>query len=755
MVKDEKAKIAFYSHWLPNLAPGEYSVRVKPTLTADLTRKKQNGEEETQQGVFLPTLDTRETFYVGGPRFALTGSEAYSCYPAPDEIGRFSDTLPHIVFDRCTLPWERSLDGSDPTADGLKSRHDPWLALILLSDSDFANGPASGGGLPKIVLGKVKDVLGETRTDKEVIAPEVTFSPLEESGLCQTIDLPENVFKRIMPRLNDLQYLVHVRKVGTNNKETWSLLKEGSFSVVICNRFPETQAENKAKDWGVVNTVCLVSLEGWAMKLEELDGLKTGKSYRLVVLGSWHFTCQGSSDFKIRMKELNDICLLGQRSKVQEKQPARTPKQYLNRALARGFIPVNHRLRNGDTTISWYRGPLLPIYYERSASYKDISSSDRALRYDGASGMLDASFAAAWQLGRLLALQDQAFAQALHRFRTDYQRSIRRTNADKGEAELDKKLRGLWENLGMSGSMRDWYVQQLREAKLLDDKAPAPTGDSAASDSEPPKFPITVENWLGQAMLLYGVPFQYLVPDEKMLPRESIRFFYLNPEWIECLLQGACSVGRRQETDELAEQRLRASFFEVSEILACKLRSDAKQAAERRREGQVKETSEQPTLHWPLSGYLLRSTVVESWIGLESVAQGVDQANKQLGELQILRMDRLAPDVLLCIYNGKVTQIEIEQPSEAVHFGTTSEASLNGKERRRMKTVLREIDSTGTTWKGKNATVEIPMRGERVIEVDILATRINGALKAAGQLTSAQFALQMIESPTKVTFAQR
>ena len=86
-------------------------------------------------------------------------------------------------------------------------------------------------------------------------------------------------------------------------------------------------------------------------------------------------------------------------------------------------------------------------------------------------------------------------------------------------------------------------------------------------------------------MLLYGVPFQYLVPDEKMLPAKSIRFFYLNPEWINCLLQGACSVGRTSQTDELADQLLRAHFFKVSEQLAFKLRSSAKQAADRRRDG--------------------------------------------------------------------------------------------------------------------------------------------------------------------------
>src|SRR5258708_39023016 len=99
-----------------------------------------------------------------------------------------------------------------------------------------------------------------------------------------------------------------------------------------------------------------------------------------------------------------------------------------------------------------------------------------------------------------------------------------------------------------------------------------------------PPIPEDTKTWLGRLTLLYGVPFQYLVPDEKMLPAESIRFFYLNPEWLECLLQGACSVGRTNHTDELADQLLRARFFKVSEELAFKLRSSAKQEADRRRD---------------------------------------------------------------------------------------------------------------------------------------------------------------------------
>ena len=43
--------------------------------------------------------------------------------------------------------------------------------------------------------------------------------------------------------------------------------------------------------------------------------------------------------------------------------------------------------------------------------------------------------------------------------------------------------------------------------------------------------------------LLEQVPFCYLVPDSLLLPPESIRFFYVDRNWTDALIQGALSVG--------------------------------------------------------------------------------------------------------------------------------------------------------------------------------------------------------------------
>ena len=65
-------------------------------------------------------------------------------------------------------------------------------------------------------------------------------------------------------------------------------------------------------------------------------------------------------------------------------------------------------------------------------------------------------------------------------------------------------------------------------------------------------------------MLLYRVPFTNLVADERMLPPDSMRFFYLDPGWLKCLLEGACSVGRSCSRDELVDEYLRDKFLDFA-----------------------------------------------------------------------------------------------------------------------------------------------------------------------------------------------
>ena len=64
-------------------------------------------------------------------------------------------------------------------------------------------------------------------------------------------------------------------------------------------------------------------------------------------------------------------------------------------------------------------------------------------------------------------------------------------------------------------------------------------------DGIPPDgvVPAEIVRFLARLRLLEGVPFSYLVPDAELIPTETIRFFYLDRNATDALVQGALSVG--------------------------------------------------------------------------------------------------------------------------------------------------------------------------------------------------------------------
>jgi len=78
---------------------------------------------------------------------------------------------------------------------------------------------------------------------------------------------------------------------------------------------------------------------------------------------------------------------------------------------------MNETLRTGEKTVSWYRGPFVPYQVAPQNFTLPFASSDSALNYDPTTGMLDVSYAAAWELGRLISLQDKSFSIDLYNWK--------------------------------------------------------------------------------------------------------------------------------------------------------------------------------------------------------------------------------------------------------------------------------------------------------------------------------------------------
>ena len=92
------------------------------------------------------------------------------------------------------------------------------------------------------------------------------------------------------------------------------------------------------------------------------------------------------------------------------------------KALRFGYVPLSHDLRNGQQNTSWYRGPLVPVDVAYPQLYQ-YQSADQALRFDPKTGFFDIAYAAAWQLGSLMALKSPGYFKSLSDWKTSFQKN--------------------------------------------------------------------------------------------------------------------------------------------------------------------------------------------------------------------------------------------------------------------------------------------------------------------------------------------
>jgi hypothetical protein len=270
--------------------------------------------------------------------------------------------------------------------------------------------------------------------------------------------------------------------------------------------------------------------------------------------------------------------------------------------------------------------------------------------------------------------------------------------------------------------------------------------------------PEEVTAWLGRLVLFYGVPFQYLVPEEEMLPAESLRFFYVDPIWVQCLVQGACSVGNGGVADALIDGAMNSlvqpNGGESATGPSITGTSAAGVRGQLRRQYEGIPAPSGNDLAWPLTGFLLRSAVVSGWRGLEFTAKQADGK-----ELQALRIEQLAPDIMLGIFNGTLEKLVVRQPQESLHFGLAKGRNSYEKTLRDLNTG--EIFSTNPII-SVNLTESNLMRKQElpgVIKVADLALemkkKLKGHLVNDEKFTSAEFAVEMIEAAGEFTFTRR
>jgi len=347
----------------PTLTAGEHTVSVTQSVTSPANE----------------SFNQSETFYVATRAYSIDPNDVFTISPSENEGGDFSKLLPFITIENRVFPWERKI------ADDIGGAPVPWVALIVISSaesvsesdisiSDFAANTPAGIFCP----GKDKQVVTE-----------------KDEDLCHVVDIPKELYRDIMPTHEDMVYLTHARRVNLANTDDSLIGKDGDFSVVMANRFVPTGETEPLK-----STVHLVSMLGVPEKPPaEYDKI------RLVSLHRWNVyskkdDSQTFQELIDRLKNNTGIMGCDKKSDV----------------LKRCYVPKKHMTRSGEATYSLYRSPLIP-YSAGKIIEGSKYTADGHLIYDPENGVFDASYAAAFQLGRLISLSRKADAKLIDTWR--------------------------------------------------------------------------------------------------------------------------------------------------------------------------------------------------------------------------------------------------------------------------------------------------------------------------------------------------
>ncbi len=673
---DDLAAMSLLDDFVPALQAGLHALTVEHCLPVEGGR------------AYARSLE----FMVQGPRLYLPPGDVHACSPPAGATGDYTYVLPHLVLAKRALPWERELVPDQDTSD--TSRLSPWLALMVFSHDEVSR---SGAGVSTV---SVRDLgIGVTaQADLEltkrvgtgkhaknwtVFLPELPNQDDDLSASVEVLDVPCGLFKALVPEVaesgGELILLSHVRKVDTGGKVPLpGMPADGEFSVVLCNRFPP-------------NGTCvahLVSLEGW-YELLSATGSRTiadDDLLRLVTLYSWSFVNDAAGVHTFgELAEGLDVGVMGAPEGTLKENVAKLPaaQAAAGARLTRGYRPVDYKPRESPGTFAWYRGPLSPVPAAPLVGAAPFDHADAALVLDRKTGVVDVSYAAAWQLGRLLALAAPGFAKDLLAMRGRYSTDDPWTVS----------------------SLEQW-IEQKQTA--MEEQRRAGT-DSGSAEGEA----ITIVDWLARLALLYPVPFHYLVVDDSLLPPESFRFFHLDSNWLEALLEGSLSIGVHcsldREEQAGSRKQIRAAVSELMARYRWWLRDQGR--------GQVTKPtdlgSHDPLLEGGVSGFFMRSELISGWPGIEIevhtvkeehgrptfVQEGghdaplldlgtpVGQPGEETGkpvldpatgkgvrepELEpatILRWDHVGPGILLCLVKGTLARVKLKEPREHLQMG--------------------------------------------------------------------------------------
>ncbi|MGX1761634.1 hypothetical protein ACWIG5_32785 [Streptomyces lydicus] len=724
----------FFDHRIPSLYAGRYRIDNRQTL-------------EDVGGADRVIDATPQPFDVVQPRFSFDPTGINAQFPVPDAVGTYSQTLPHINLDVPGLPWNRPLGPGHPAAV-------PWMALLVFREDELPEDPDAVG---LVKAGTVRRLLdGALGTGKPPALPPESLRPDEYDERCATVLVPNTLFDAVKPLPTEMGYLAHLREGGRPDATRAGddpEPDEGELNaVLVANRFPAAA--------GGRHVVHLVSLEGFD---QYLTAPAPTVGVRLVSLASWSFITEADSgvgfgDLAQHLASADGMTPRPEKELrlcVPSSGPAGAagPQKEAAERMAGGAVALPQRLESGERTFAFYRGPLTaqPSQKPPEPAAARLDSPGEALIYLQQYGVFDTTYAAAFTTGRTLALADAEFRSALLEFRSAARTAARRLAshpalAARSAAALSGRHltaplafeafdRLLTDDDSRSGGARlnqalGQAGPQLRAGRRRTAARTRRTvGDARTVLAQPdlaglltqaaPEDFAKVTDWLNALRRLELLSLSHLVPDGRALPAESIRFAYIDTDWVRAAVDGALSVGVGHTLD-----------------------ADLNKLA----------TGGGPV---PKCAVLINSSLVPNWPNtIVTAYQGSDA-------VEPVRDAVFGTEIRLLLYPAVIDRFELAEPPRGLCFGIGDLGTIE----------LRQI--TGDRIGHPMGEFPPPppaddsrfqrflrLGGKDVLNVDGPGDALVPALSTAHGLTgslrisSAQFALQMIDAPQAQTFSR-
>lgn len=505
--------------------------------------------------------------------------------------------------------------------------------------------------------------------------------------------------------ISRFKYFAHVRHVKTAGMTTSARYKDGLFSVIMSHRVGPLSADQK-----MPAMVHLVSLEGWKNMVFPLSS--AAQYVAISSLYSWTYTVlpTGGVSLEAEFENLkNGLGLLRAPQTLIDKMEATKENGNISAKLGKrmkeGYTMQRHRTRTGELTSSFFRAALVPVapgepaWTAMSRCGSDLQILDRD------TGMMDITYSAAWQLGKSLAIADAAFTTALTRLWNSLhgicldgakREVLSETNAYKSRKDVLRSLKtsiltlshlqrvSTQERQDEQGLLQETPIvrrplteeavrlavddavmleKSEKQAKRLIRRIAGAKDDNGneyldgqrlyneLNDSVSAEWKIIL-GWIMDRMYLFGIPPPYLLADPSFLPQESIRFFHVDANWLDALIDGALSLSSHMGArDDYIRRRIKGAINTYLETT---------------------DPATGYTPQIPSYGMLLRSDLVSRFPDLKVEAPIPDDA-PEAGRAPILRQEIIGEGLLLCLFDripGKDNEMPVLALTQPPHQQT-------------------------------------------------------------------------------------